>query len=233
MSDRQGYTPGPGYTPGASNKSGGMGTFVNERVPVESFSQVRPDRGPEVPSPAAGARWGRPASLNFQLANYEGSADERDPPSVSLLDENEEEILNGFGVVRAINHNGQVVAQSPDPEFDPEGNFMYQLLTVFQCPPIVEEDEETETAATGVVIITPILRLVRRFIVWDLIEELPHARYAKVLNWDAPDDPPPVSIMHLPARVVVEWVEPRPRTHLGQSGGGQKRYRYTMTGVTR
>lgn len=171
----------------------GVRTYVHQRVPIDVLQpNVDIERDPVAPEPEVGARWGRPAALRFQLnANTNTDQEEQDePPTMAVVEElNEYEVFTGKGVLQATDHDGNVVAESPDPlpivfgGPGGEASIGVQVFTVFFCGNFIEEREEQEQLPGGAIAITPVKRHIKQYIEWTAAVDEVFAVRARGKSW--------------------------------------------------
>lgn len=134
--------------------------FVVPRVPVISEPNVLTTEPSQPPNPDSevALKWGAPAYLNFSLDLEDiGKPPPQKPYYVSRsLDEFL--IRHGSGVLKAVNHDGETVAQSIDDQ-------MWGVRSLFFIKSFVETTEESKQVG-GTTVITPKIKHVDLYVEW-------------------------------------------------------------------
>jgi len=191
----------------------GLGNFVSTVVPVDSFSRVVPDKARTIPDPDVGARWGRPAVLDFQLPPSLGGEEQKQPiPVVFDDDELIERIGHGF-------------AASEDPPTKP-----FFLTKYFDCGYIDEYKEETKDLGNNVTEIDPHIIHWHVFFKMDFVPEIVVVDQYSI--FDVNEDVTTRDEYIVLVDASWNFTEQLPPKYLGQGTGPQRRWNYSMQGAS-
>lgn len=133
--------------------------FVIPRVPVVSDANVPPPDPAAPPSPDEVAlRWGAPAYLNFDL-ELEDAGQPKPRKQFNVYHPADDFIIrHGPSQLKAINHDGETVAESLNTE-------QFGVQTLFYVDKFDEYTEETKQVGS-VTIIKPKITHVELFVEW-------------------------------------------------------------------
>lgn len=135
--------------------------FVTPRIPVVPVvsEETPPDVGSPPQTSEPTLKWGGPAYLNFSLDLQDMGVPPKRPQYKVNWQKNEDIIRHGSGVKKAVDHDGETVAESIN---DP----LWGTRTLFHVGKFDENTEETKQVGT-VTIIKPTITHVDLYVQWD------------------------------------------------------------------
>jgi len=191
-----------------------IGQFVSALVPVNSFSRVTTDVTRVLLDPDVGARWGRPAQLDFQLP--EGlNGEQQEPPQAFVRDKGDMRIIRrGHGV--------------PVQEAPPQKPFW--LTQYFDCGFHDEYSEETKSLGNNVTEIIPKIIHWRVYFKQDFLPEV-----TDISQWslfDFLEDSHVRNDFWVLVDASYGWVEQLPPRFLSEGTGPTRTWEYDMSGAS-